>query len=218
MGTSSDIKALKTQIADLIARVTRLEAEVKPPVFPPVVVPPPVTSSPIVIQILRHAEKPADASDHTLAPKGVLRAKALPPLFTVPRSDLYKPTYVFASKGSTTSMRMLQTAQPVATALGLSIDTGLDSENAISQTAALLAKQALVGKTVLAVLEHSALPAVGAALVKALGGTWTGKVPSSWDDADFHTGWKFVGDGAGHWTFSTFEESVLVGDPGYQAP
>jgi hypothetical protein len=185
---------------------------------PPVPVPVPVPSSGPVVMIIRHGEKPSDANDHTLAPKGVLRANALPPLFTGPRADLYRPGYVFASKGNTTSMRMLQTAQPTANALHLPIDTSLDSENAVTQTAQLLAKQALAGKVVLGVLEHSCIAAVASALVKTLGGKWNAKPPSSWSDSDFSSILKFVGDGKGNWTFTKTDEGVLEGDPGWHKP
>jgi hypothetical protein len=169
------------------------------------------------IMIIRHGEKPSNSDDHTLSVKGHMRADALPPLFVKPRADLARPTFIFASKGDTTSMRMVQTALPTANALKISIDSSLDSENAVTKTAQLLANQALAGQVVLAVIEHSALPAVASALVKALGGKWNAKTPSSWPDDDFSTIYKFVGDGK-NWTFSKLAESVLPGDPGYQVP
>ncbi|HEY9417648.1 MAG TPA: polysaccharide lyase family 7 protein, partial [Pseudonocardia sp.] len=123
--------------------------------------PQPVPAITPTIMIIRHGEKPASKDDHTLSPKGQQRALAIRDrgLFTTPRVDLYRPTYVFSSKGQTTSMRMLQTAQPTAEALHLPIDTSLDTENAVDATAKLLVKQARAGQVVLAVLEHSAVPA-----------------------------------------------------------
>lgn len=50
MGTSSDVKALKTQLAALTARVAALEAITLPPVTaPPVVVDPPPVTPPVVV-------------------------------------------------------------------------------------------------------------------------------------------------------------------------
>lgn len=187
------------------------------PIPTPTPVPVPTVQGPVVM-IIRHGEKPSDANDHTLAPKGVLRAAALPPIFTTPRADLFRPSYIFASKGTTTSMRMLQTATPTANKLALSVDTTFDSESAITQTAQRLADVALSGKVVLAVLEHSAIAAVASALVKTLGGKWNAKTPSSWSDSDFSSIWKFVGDGKGSWTFSKTDEGVLEGDPGWKKP
>lgn len=164
-----------------------------------------------VILVIRHAERPADKNDHTLSPEGQQRAHALPPLFTVPRPDLVRPSWIFASKGNTSSLRMLQTAQPTANALGLPIDTSLDVENAVTSTAKLLVKQAQAGKVVLAVVEHGAIPALLKELAKLLG--TTDKVATSHADNDFHTGYLF-----GDKRYVTFQESVLEGDPGYVKP
>lgn len=161
------------------------------------------------IAIIRHGEKPSGDS-HELSAKGWDRARALPPLWTTPRADLFQPTWVFASKGQTDSMRMLQTALPTAEALGLLPDTSLDSETAIDATAKLLVAKAKAGLKVLAVLEHSAIPAVGKAMSKFLD---TDKPPSDWDDDDYSSGWMWVNG-----RFVTFQESVLPGDRGYEAP
>lgn len=190
------------------------------PNAPPVVDPTPVPPKPAVgpIMVLRHGEKPSSSDDHTLSPQGQLRAAALPPLFTVPRADLHRPTWIFASKGDTTSMRMLQTATPTATALGLSIDTSLDSENAVEATAALLVGKAKAGETVLAVLEHSAIPAVLKAVAKLLGMAKTSPKPmTDYPDDRFDLGVKFEPGTAG-WVYSEFNESVLPGDTGFVAP
>jgi hypothetical protein len=112
---------------------------------------------------------------------------------------------------------MLQTAQPTAAALEVGVDTRYDSENAVEETAQLLAAQANTGRPVLAVLEHSAIGSVGAALVDELGEV-TPVPPADWDGDDFSSVWKFVSDGAGGWRFSVTDEGVLSGDPGYQAP
>ena len=174
----------------------------------PTPVPVPTGAGPIFV--IRHGEKPSDSNDHTLAPKGVLRANALPPLFTVPRADLARPTWIFASKGASDSMRMVQTAQPTADALHLTMDTRYDVETAVKDTATLLVKQAKAGLVVLAVLEHSAIPAVLKEIAKQLG--TKDKVPTSHADDDFHTGYRFFGP-----SFAIWQESVLPGDPGFVA-
>lgn len=196
----------------------------RPPVVPPAPDPAPVPAPApadglIVVQIIRHGEKPSDPNSHVLSAKGEQRAAALPPLFTTPRVDLYRPTWVFASKGATDSMRMVQTATPTVQALGITLDASLDSESAVKQTAKLLADKAKAGEVVLAVLEHSAIAAVSAELVKQLGGTWHGKPRKDWPDTDFSTIEKFVGDAkAKTFTYSEVDEGVLPGDPGWVAP
>jgi hypothetical protein len=189
---------------------------VTPPVVDPTTVPPKPAVGPIMV--LRHGEKPSSATDHTLSPKGQLRAAALPPLFTVPRTDLHRPTWIFASKGNTTSQRMVQTATPTAAALGLPIDTSLDSESAVDATAALLVGKAKAGETVLAVLEHSCIPAVLKAVAKLLGMAKTSPKPmTDYPDDRFDLGVKFEPGTAG-WVYSEFNESVLPGDIGFVAP
>lgn len=167
-------------------------------------------SGPGPIIIIRHGEKPADANDHTLSPKGQQRAHALPPLFTNPRADLHRPTWVFASKGDTTSMRMVQTAQPTVDALHVPLDTRYDVENAVNLTAKLLVDKAKAGETVLAVIEHSAIPA----LLKAVGQLLNckDKTMTDYPSGRFDLGAKFVGG-----RYSEFNESVLSGDVGYKA-
>lgn len=169
--------------------------------------PPPPPGNPPVVMIIRHGEKPADKNDHTLSPIGKQRAEALPSIFVTPKAGLFKPSWIFASKGATSSMRMLQTAQPTANDLGLTVDTRYDSENAVAETAKLLVDQAKAGEVVLAVLEHSALPAVAKALGKS-----SPSVPSTWPDDRFDEVWVFVGDGKGGWTFTQVPELVLSGD------
>jgi hypothetical protein len=161
--------------------------------------------------VIRHGEKPSDKDSHVLSPKAEERAKALPAIFTAPRADLYKPSWIFASKGQSASLRMVQTATPTANALGLTLNTQYDVENAIALTATLLVKQAKAGLKVLAVVEHSAIPALLAEIAKLLGTKV--KTPTTHGDSDFYTGYLFEGTG-----FRTFQESVLSTDPGYKAP
>lgn len=188
---------------------------VPPPVPTPVPVPTP-TPAPTaqsLIFIQRHAEKDdnADGVDdvlHGLSAKGRARALAIRDrgLFITPRADLAVPTYVLASQGG----RMEQTAKPTADVLKLPIDVSLDVETATDAAAKLLVAQAKAGFIVWAVVEHKGIPALLKATAKLLG--CTDKVPSSHADADFHTGYTFKGA-----KFSTWQESVLPGDPGYVA-
>lgn len=166
--------------------------------------PSPTPAARPVVMIIRHGEKPGDKNDHTLSAAGQERARALAGIFVTPKAGLYRPDYIFASKGASSAMRMVQTAQPTADALGLTLDTRYDSETAVSATAELLASR--TGVT-LAVLEHSALPAVAKAL-----GRVTPSVPSTWPDDRFDVVWVFVGDGKGGWTFTQVPELVRPGD------
>lgn len=70
MGTSSDVKALKTQLAALTTRVAALEAITLPPVTaPPVVVDPPPVTPPVVVG-------PGSGTGVPIPPKPVFRYPA----------------------------------------------------------------------------------------------------------------------------------------------
>ena len=186
----------------------------------PTPTPEPAPTGRMVIQIVRHGEKPADANSHVLSKRGEDRAEALVDVFGTPRPGFERPSWIFASKGQTTSQRMVQTATPLAGDLGLAIDSRYDSENAVEETAALLAKQAKAGFSVLAVLEHSCIVKVETALVKKLGGKLkSGKVRKDWNDKDFSSCDRLEStDGGATWTYSTKDEGALEGDPGYTKP
>lgn len=172
----------------------------------PVPVPPPTPAPPpsgTVLLVLRHAEKPKDKNDHTLNATGRLRATALAEFFTRPNGPLPVPQRIYASKGNTSSMRPLQTVQPLAARLGLTINTKFDVEAAESATAKEL--KGLTGVTVMC-MEHSAI--VG--MCKALG-TASPKLPKEWDSKRFDMVWVFTKTAKG-WDFTQVPELVLAGD------
>lgn len=171
----------------------------------PAPTPPPVPSPPAVVMVIRHGEKPADKNDHTLNATGRLRAEKITELFTGVDlvNGLFRPTRIYASKGTTASMRPLQTVQPLAAALGLSINTSFDAENAMTAMGGELA--ALPGVTLVS-LEHTAIVGVCRAL-----GTATPKVPSVWPADRFDVVWVFVKQPGG-WRFWEVPEQLLPGD------
>ncbi len=151
----------------------------KPPLLPPK-----HSQTTGSVVIIRHAEKPDDPDSHDLSEAGRRRAEALVGFFTAP--GVIRPTWIFASKGETASERMVQTALPLAHELGLTVDTRFDSERQVDETARLLADKALAGETVLAVLEHSAIPEVASDLAEMLGAA---QPPGDWPDTDYSSVW-----------------------------
>lgn len=167
---------------------------------PPVDTPPQPAATKTVM-VIRHGEKPTDKNSHVLNSVGEERAERLSGLFRNPPAGLAKPDVLFASKGNTDSMRPLQTLQPLARDLHLSIDTHLDSENAISDTAKWLKAQ---NGVTLASLEHSAIPGVCKLFAS---------VPSTWPDDRFDVVWVFTStDGGKSWKFTQVPENVMPGD------
>lgn len=182
----------------------------KPPTTP-VPAPPPVTPAPTltdVIVLIRHAEKPAGklvgvteegkVDSHSLTTTGWARAGALVSL--VARGILPRPARIYASKGTTTSMRPLQTILFVARFLGLTPITRFDVEDQVAATAAEL--NGLHGVTWLS-MEHSAI----IALLNAFGVT----ILKAWPDTRFDVALILVRTGAG-WTLRQIPQQLLPGD------
>lgn len=176
-----------------------------PPASPPA---PPAPAGTRVVQIIRHGEKPSDSNIHTLSDRGYERAFKIAWLFTrdnLPERGLYRPDRLAASKGNTSSMRMVQTLTPLAgpKALNLPISSQYDWENAEKEVAAWLKAQAGV---TLACGEHSALVAVGKEFKLS-----SGKLPGTWPDDRFDVVWVFVStDGGKTWAFHQVPEMLLL--------
>lgn len=171
------------------------------PVPTPVPVPVPTPGTGDVVMIIRHGEKPSDPNSHILSPVGFARAQALATLFTATplRAGLSRPDRIYASEGTTASLRPFQTVKPLADKL---------SEVEITKWAAADYKAAgqeiakLHGVTLVA-WSHAELPG----LCKAFGV----KTPSSWPDDRFDILWVFSRTATG-WVFSQIPQMVLPGD------
>jgi hypothetical protein len=179
----------------------------QPPVPPPPVVYPKPQAKRVVM-VIRHGEKPADKNDHTLNSVGRARAEALAGLFSpssgVLRAGLYRPDRLIASKGTTASMRPLQTLQPLQLRTGLPLNTRYDFEAQEAEVGRWLAQRLDV---TLVCGEHSALVAVCQALGKV-----SPKLPKAWDSKRFDVVWIFESDDGVSWKFSQVPELLLAGD------
>jgi Alginate lyase len=178
---------------------------------PPVVVPPTPAAGPIVI-LRRHAEKPAGSlkgytdpsgtteDSHSLTLLGWQRAQGLVPLFTVPRSDLFVPTRIYAADGPSAGDRMKETVSFLAADLGITVDLSHDKGDESGLVTDL--KALAPDEVALVCWEHTN----AAVIAKAFGQTIT------WPDADFNGLLIFTGDGNGGWTFQQTAELVLPTD------
>jgi hypothetical protein len=162
---------------------------------------------PAHVLIIRHAEKPADASAD-LSPKGQERARALHHLFKKSEGRpqaLPKPDFIFATKDSNSSRRPGETVAPLAKHLGLKVNQGYANGDFAKLAHALLHDPRYVGKTVLICWHHGTIPEVAA----KLGAVDT---PKNWKDSAFDRVWRIDYDRAGKARFRDLPQQLLPGD------
>ena len=158
--------------------------------------------------IIRHGEKSKVKTDHTLNATGRERAQRLVGFFTkAPLKDgILTPQRIYASKGTSASMRPLQTVQPLAATLGLTIDSHWDFETVESTVGKALAAQHGV---TLASAEHTAIPGMCRAFKLAKGSP---KVPAAWPSSRFDLVWRFTRQADGTWLFAQINQGLMPGD------
>jgi phosphohistidine phosphatase SixA len=139
---------------------------------------------PQVIYLMRHGEKPTSAADRNLSPAGIARADQLPGY--VPTLLEGRPLdYVFAAEDSKDSDRSVETATPLADALGLPINQSFANDDYRSLAKAILSNETYAGKTILIVWHHTRIPA----LCGALGAI---NIPEKWPETEFNLVWKLT--------------------------
>jgi phosphohistidine phosphatase SixA len=140
----------------------------------------PVTT-PAHIILIRHAEKPADSEDPHLSKTGVKRAQTLVSFITrdPQMTSLGRPVAVFATQTTKdeNGQRTQETVAPLATALGLSVQTPYHGKDYADLAKLILSTAAYAGKTVVVCWNHEAIPELAAALgVTPLPPKWRGSV------------------------------------------
>lgn len=187
-----------------------------PPVVDPIPDPTPAPSAkPPIVILRRHAEKPAgsvkgyapDGSEdsHSLTKDGWARVRGLVAEFSVPRSDLFRPTRIYAADGPNAGERMKQTVSFLAAELGLTPILRFDK----GQEAALAAelKTLPAGEVALVCWEHSEELNIAKGM-----GTVTPKLASSWPDANFNSLEVLTSTGPGKWSLYETAELILPTD------
>jgi hypothetical protein len=135
------------------------------------------TAQPARIILLRHAEKPADETDIHLSERGRERAQALTAWAT--DSPVWgtndQPVAVFACKPTpeAPSQRAIKTITPLATRLGLSVQTPFSAKNYAALAQQILNDPALNGKSVVICWVRDELPLLAQSFgVKSGGKKW----------------------------------------------
>jgi len=162
------------------------------------------------VMVIRHAEKPPSKDNHHLSSVGLARAQKLVSLFLPrpPKAGLAVPDRIVVSQGKSASWRPYETGQPLATALGLTLDNHWDAAHGKDAGKAIAG---LTGTT-LVIWAHGEIPDVVGALVKAKG-SCSPKPPKVWSDARYDVVWVFdeAPDGKS-WKFTQVPQMLMPGD------
>jgi phosphohistidine phosphatase SixA len=164
------------------------------------------------VLLIRHAEKPTDDKDRTLAVPGQERAQAYVVYFqSYPSvSQPLRLDYVFAAQDSPASQRPRLTVTPLAQALYLAINVDYPEKDVAGAAKAILA---LDGANVLVCWHHGEILALAQAL-----GAPASTLPSKWPGHVF--GWllQLSFDSKGKLTVSTSNQELMYGDYGKDPP
>lgn len=181
----------------------------------PVPTPEPSPAPDATVIVVRHGEKPPDSGppygitaagerdEHSLTTRGWARAGALVNLFNGYSRAMPKPTAIYASKGSTASMRPLQTVQFVAHNLGLAPITRYDLEVEPEFAAMVAEVKARPGVTLVSA-EHKQIDD----FVQALTGITT---TPEWPSDRFDVCWVLTRKD-GVWSTRRIPQNLLPGD------
>jgi hypothetical protein len=134
--------------------------------------------TPLVVLVMRHAEKPVDPSDAHLSPAGMARANAIADY--VPR-DFGTPDFIFASAISKHSARPYETVAPLSKRVGVPLDTTIADQDYGYLAAELMSSEVYAAKRIVVCWHHGNIPS----LVRALGAR-AGDYPDPWDPAVFN--------------------------------
>jgi hypothetical protein len=136
-------------------------------------------TGPTRLIVFRHAEKTGDKRDRHLSPAGRERAVRLVPYI---QETFGRPEFLIAAKSSDSSRRPVETIEPLASALGLEINSKFDDEDVRALVAALGEKRAFQGKFGVISWRHSDIPS----LVETLGAPGD-TLPNGWSESDYTT-------------------------------
>lgn len=139
------------------------------------------------ILLMRHAEKPQDDGNPNLSPAGVERAKRLVPYI---KATFGTPAFLFAAARSPHSNRPVQTIQPLAEDIGVTIDDALADKHYEELANKLLTVPRYLRKLALVCWHHEKIPALARALEAR-----PGDYPDPWGDDVFNLILKFDFDG-----------------------
>ncbi|OIO03611.1 MAG: hypothetical protein AUJ51_03830 [Elusimicrobia bacterium CG1_02_56_21] len=165
---------------------------------------------------MRHAEKPEHGSE--LSPQGFKRARALVKFFkTSAAVTLYgtpAAIYAAAPKNEGSSVRSIQTVQPLAEALNLRVDAAYTRGQTHKLVRALMEAPEYKGKMVLICWQHEALVKIALELTAYNGSAATvqDSIPQFWPGETFDRAWILDFAGGKATSFTNIPQRLLPGD------
>lgn len=159
------------------------------------------TTGPSMVLIIRHAEKPDDATDQNLSKRGFERADALA---TVIPNGFVHPDFLFATRKSAHSNRPVETIEPLSKAMHLTIEASFKDDEFAGLAHELLTNPKYSGKIVLIAWHHGKIPE----LAHALGAT---AAPDKWNSKEFDRVWE-ISYSNGVATWKNLPQKALPGD------
>lgn len=151
------------------------------------------SAGPAHIILIRHADKPADATNPHLSPAGTQRAQHLVTFITSDpaMTALGAPVAIYATRTTKDGdgVRTQETVAPLAQALKLTVLLPEVGKNYAAVAAQILANPAYAGKTILICWNHEEIPQLAAALgVKPRPAKWKGSIFDQVDVVSYHKG------------------------------
>lgn len=142
-------------------------------------------AEPSDIYVIRHAEKPNDDSKPHLSKKGYERAQALIQVFSSEGTRFKVPQVIVAQhpRKKNGSIRAIETATPLAEALGLEVDTSFKVKDSVNMAEHVLSSTETEDKVVLIVWGHDEIPEIA--------NTFGSKNLSSWSSQTYDRVWHF---------------------------
>ncbi len=137
-------------------------------------------NGPKEVSLIRHAEEPTSGPD--LDDRGRARANALVGLFQHP---ITFPNAIFAAKTSKQSARPVQTCEPIAKAVGVTIDSQFDEQEFKQLARSILQSNGPAGGMVVVCWKRETMPQ----LAKALG---VDNPPSEWPNEQYDHVWRIT--------------------------
>ena len=137
-----------------------------------------MASTPGLILVMRHAEKPDDPKDPDLSKAGFDRANALS---TYLPATFGKPDNIFAAAITKHSARPYETVEPLSKRVGEPIDATIADTDYEVLATDLLNSGTYTGRRIVVCWHHGNIPS----LMQALGAA-QGEYPSPWDPAVFN--------------------------------
>jgi phosphohistidine phosphatase SixA len=138
----------------------------------------PAVGRPLMILMMRHAEKPDDPYDPDLTAAGKARAEALA---TYIPSQFGKPDFIFAAAITKHSARPYETVKPLSKSSGVAIDPAIADNDYGVLAKELLSKPKFVGQRIVVCWHHGNIPP----LMRSLGAV-SGTYPNPWDHKIFN--------------------------------